>query len=72
MTNPRAPRRPVAFILDRRVSLTEAGRSLIAEIFPRQVAAILEEMGTLTPEEQDVLGQLCRKLGKRESSAIGT
>ena len=25
MTNPRAPRRPVAFILDRRVSLTEAG-----------------------------------------------
>jgi MarR family transcriptional regulator, 2-MHQ and catechol-resistance regulon repressor len=48
------------------VSLTEAGRNLISEIFPRQAAAILEEMSILSPEEQDILGELCRKLGKRE------
>ena len=48
------------------VSLTEAGRELISEIFPGHVAAIVEELSYLTSEEQETLGYLCRKLGKQE------
>jgi MarR family 2-MHQ and catechol resistance regulon transcriptional repressor len=54
---------------DRRVvtvSLTEAGEALIAEMFPKHVRAIVEEMSVLTADEQETLGRLCRKLGKRE------
>lgn len=54
---------------DRRVvtvSLTEAGKALIQRIFPEHVRAIVEEMGVLTAEEQETLGRLCKKLGKRE------
>jgi MarR family 2-MHQ and catechol resistance regulon transcriptional repressor len=53
---------------DRRVvtvSLTEAGATLVAELFPRHVGAIVEEMRVLTAEEQETLGRLCRKLGKK-------
>jgi len=46
------------------VNLTEAGESLITEIFPQQVTVIVEEMNALTPQEQDTLGLLCKKLGK--------
>ncbi len=46
------------------VSLTEAGRELIERIFPAHVQAITEEMSSLTAEEQQELGYLCRKLGK--------
>ena len=52
---------------DRRVNvvhLTDAGRELIARIFPGHVYEILREMGVLTPAEQDELGRLCRKLGR--------
>jgi MarR family 2-MHQ and catechol resistance regulon transcriptional repressor len=52
---------------DRRVvmvQLTDAGRGLIAGIFPAHAAAVSEEMAVLTPEEQRQLGELCRKLGK--------
>ena len=52
---------------DRRVmliSLTPAGRALIAEVFPRQLEALVEEMRVLTPAEQDELARLCRKLGR--------
>jgi MarR family transcriptional regulator, 2-MHQ and catechol-resistance regulon repressor len=55
-------------IQDRRittVSLTPAGRDLIGEVLPDQVAAIVEEMGAITIEEQKTLGQLCKKLGKK-------
>lgn len=45
------------------VSLTEKGRSLISEIFPGHVAAITSELSVLSPEEQETLGSLCRKLG---------
>jgi MarR family 2-MHQ and catechol resistance regulon transcriptional repressor len=48
------------------VSLTDAGRALIERIFPHHVAAIVEEMSVLNPDEQETLGSLCRKLGKRE------
>lgn len=48
------------------VSLTETGRDLISRIFPQQVKAITEEMSVLNPEEQEMLGNLCRKLGRKE------
>ncbi len=48
------------------IVLTEAGREVISRVLPHQVAAIVEEMGVLTPEEQIALGRICRKLGKRE------
>jgi MarR family 2-MHQ and catechol resistance regulon transcriptional repressor len=54
---------------DRRVvmvSLTEAGRELIRQVFPKHLADIVEEMSILTPEEQEDLGRLCRILGKQE------
>jgi MarR family transcriptional regulator, 2-MHQ and catechol-resistance regulon repressor len=49
------------------VSLTDQGRELITDIFPRQVAAIVAEMEVLTDQEQDELARLCRKLGVREA-----
>jgi MarR family 2-MHQ and catechol resistance regulon transcriptional repressor len=52
------------------VSLTDAGEELIAGLFPRHVAAIVQEMSALTANEQEALGCLCRKLGKRDE-AIG-
>lgn len=48
------------------VHLTEEGSRLIGEIFPRHVAAIVEEMSILTAVEQEELGHLCRKLGRQE------
>ncbi len=56
-------------IKDRRfntVHLTNAGRELIARVFPGHVSKIVQEMSILTAAEQDELGRLCRKLGKRE------
>ncbi len=46
------------------VSLTDQGRAVIERILPGHVAAIVEEISILTPEEQEELGRLCRKLGK--------
>lgn len=63
--------RRVRDLEDRRkvqVSLTDEGRQLIAEVFPEQAAAITEEMSALTPQEQETLGSLCRKLGQGKSS----
>jgi MarR family 2-MHQ and catechol resistance regulon transcriptional repressor len=48
------------------VSLTGAGSELIARLFPQHLQSIVEELSVLTPQEQDTLGQLCRKLGKRD------
>jgi MarR family 2-MHQ and catechol resistance regulon transcriptional repressor len=48
------------------VYLTEEGSRLIGEIFPRHVEAIVEEMSILTSAEQEELGRLCRKLGRRD------
>ena len=56
---------------DRRVvtvSLTEAGEALIAGLFPQHVRAIVEEMSVLTADEQETLGRLCRKLGRKLQS----
>ncbi|MBE9191584.1 MarR family transcriptional regulator [Gloeocapsopsis crepidinum LEGE 06123] len=49
-----------------RVNLTEAGNQLISHIFPTHVAAVVAEMATLSMSEQEELGRLCRRLGKKE------
>ena len=46
-----------------RVCLTPAGRERIATVFPTHVQQIREQMEILSPEEQEQLGHLCRKLG---------
>ena len=48
-----------------RIHLTPEGESLIRRIFPGQAQAITQEMSALTAEEQQQLGHLCRKLGKK-------
>lgn len=45
------------------VSLTETGRRLIQELFPRHVAGVVKEVGVLTAAEQEQLAALCRKIG---------
>jgi MarR family transcriptional regulator, 2-MHQ and catechol-resistance regulon repressor len=50
------------------IHLTDAGKDLIASIFPQQVAAIVAEMEALTDEEQEILGRLCRKVGRKDGA----
>jgi MarR family 2-MHQ and catechol resistance regulon transcriptional repressor len=45
------------------VHLTEDGEALIRRIFPGHAAAITAELSVLTPEEQRLLGELCRRVG---------
>ncbi|HJV64875.1 MAG TPA: MarR family transcriptional regulator [Geomonas sp.] len=45
------------------IHLTTAGTDLIAKVFADVEAAIVAEMSTLTEEEQETLGDLCKKLG---------
>ncbi|PWH17069.1 MAG: MarR family transcriptional regulator [Anaerolineae bacterium] len=49
------------------VHLTEKGRQTIEAVLPCHVKAIVEEFSVLTPEEQETLGELCKKLGKGQS-----
>src|SRR5258707_1322500 len=46
--------------------ITPAGEKLIAKIFPEHARRITEVMGRLKADDQEQLGQLCRKLGKGE------
>ena len=46
-----------------RIYLTPQGEELIAQIFPRQAAAITAQFDVLTDHEQTELGRLCKKLG---------
>lgn len=46
-----------------RVHITESGKSLIQDIMPGHVATIEQMLSVLLPEEQKMLGDLCRKLG---------
>jgi len=48
------------------IHLTNEGQLLIAEVFPRVMATIMEEMGILKEAEQNELGRLCRMLGLKE------
>ena len=52
------------------ISLTKEGEALIEEIFPPHVAGVVETMGALSPDEQQQLAALCRKLGRSESRQI--
>ncbi|GAB4371618.1 MAG: MarR family transcriptional regulator [Acidobacteriota bacterium] len=47
-----------------RVELTEAGRRLIARIFPEHAARLADAFSALTAAEQRELARLCRKLGR--------
>lgn len=47
------------------VRLTDKGEGLIGEIFPKHVKTTFSEMAALTASEQETLGRLCKKLGKR-------
>ncbi len=57
-------------VLDRRekvVHLTDAGRRLIARIFPEHSAGIQSMMSVLSEGDQRELSRLCRKLGRAVS-----
>ena len=54
---------------DRRVltvHLTDAGRELIARAFAAVEARIVAELSHLSPDEQEALGHLCKKLGLKQ------
>ena len=54
---------------DRRVinvHLTEAGKEKLEAVFPKHVAALVDEFCVLSDTELETLGSLCRKLGKRK------
>lgn len=53
----------------RQVCITESGRELISSIMDKHVTGIVAEMSVLTPEEQDELARLCRKLGLQSGTA---
>ena len=56
---------------DRRVihiHLTEAGSGKVEAVLPGHVAALVEEFSVLSASEQQTLGELCKKLGKRRES----
>lgn len=57
-------RRPCS--VDRRkvyITLTSEGKDLIADLFPRHARKIYNFLKVLSPEEQEALGALCKKLG---------
>ncbi len=45
------------------VAITSKGRRLIRAAFPGHVQTIVDLLSRLTPEEQESLARLCRKLG---------
>jgi MarR family 2-MHQ and catechol resistance regulon transcriptional repressor len=51
-----------------KVCITEAGRALMDRLMEVHVAGIVADMSVLTPDEQDELGRLCRKLGLQAGS----
>lgn len=46
------------------IRLTQGGHAIIEKIMPAHAEAIAKQMSRLTPEEQEELRRLCRKLGK--------
>jgi MarR family transcriptional regulator, 2-MHQ and catechol-resistance regulon repressor len=50
------------------VGISKTGQNLLVSFFEKHVQGIVEEMAVLTPEEQDELARLCRKLGLHEST----
>ncbi len=52
------------------VVLTAKGKTLLRDIFPRHAAAVVEFLHALSPEQQERLGDLCRKLGKQPRFSV--
>lgn len=50
-----------------RVALTEKGRRLIRELLPGHVQRVEQLMTALTPDEQERLRELCRRVGRNVS-----
>ena len=50
------------------VHLTDEGRERIEQVLPAHVGAVVEDMQILTPEEQEQLGALLRRLGRQEKA----
>jgi len=58
-------------LADRRffiVHLTAKGADLIHKIFPPHAAIIAKDLSVLTAAEQNTLGRLCKKLGRKGES----
>lgn len=53
------------------VELTDAGRGLIAEYFPRIAFGFTESANVLSVDEQETLTRLCKKLGRGVEQTIG-
>lgn len=51
-----------------KIHLTQAGKELIESVLPQHVHSITEIFSVLTPQEQETLGALLRKLGKSVQS----
>ena len=49
------------------IVLTEKGRSLIEDIFPGHLAAIVDEVSSLSEEEQHQLERMCKAIGIRKT-----
>jgi len=47
------------------IHLTEEGKALIEDFFPKHLERIKEEFSVLTEEEKSTLSELCKKLGIR-------
>jgi MarR family transcriptional regulator, 2-MHQ and catechol-resistance regulon repressor len=52
-----------------KLSLTDKGNRLIAEVFPKHAACIAGLLAKLTPAEQVEIAALCRKLGRALATA---
>ena len=48
------------------IHLTGDGKALVEKVLPPHVAGVVDVFGVLSPEEQDHLSALCRRLGLQE------
>ena len=53
-----------------RVELTAAGRRTISKAFQRHLPRVVSELSALSAAEQEQLGRLCKRLGRREAEAV--
>jgi len=51
------------------VHLTASGKGKVEAVLPGHVAALVDEFKVLSAKEQEMLGELCRKLGRGRRSA---
>jgi len=53
-----------------KIYLTPKGERLISRVFPEHAEAVAKEMSSLTPDEQETLRRICRKLGKSDAEEL--